>query len=147
MRRKRLCAAAAGRDAGQRLRKSEERFGSVAANPTHVNLLVVHLVVGFLVAALAILLVWQRPGRRITIYVVTLQIVIGVVLMVQGLRVPSIHPALAVLGWAGYMAANAIGRRPEKGRLALIVTAVSSLLILIAFGIGQQAARVAGGSP
>ncbi|HYZ15117.1 MAG TPA: hypothetical protein VE591_01900 [Candidatus Acidoferrum sp.] len=106
-----------------------------------------HLVVGFLVAALAILLVWQRPGRRITIYVVTLQIVIGVVLMVQGLRVPSIHPALAVLGWAGYMAANAIGRRPEKGRLALIVTAVSSLLILIAFGIGQQAARVAGGSP
>jgi hypothetical protein len=104
-------------------------------------------VVGFLVAALAILFVWQRPGRRITIYVVTLQIVIGVVLMVQGLRVPSIHPALAVLGWAGYMAANALGRRPEKGRLALIATAVSSLLILIAFGIGQQAARAGALTP
>jgi hypothetical protein len=105
-----------------------------------VNLLVVHLWVAFLVAALAVLFVWQRLGRRITLYVVTLQVIIGVILMVQGLRVPSIHPALAVLGWAGYMAANAVGRREGKARLALIITAVSSLLILIAFGIGQHAA-------
>ncbi|HTJ25259.1 MAG TPA: hypothetical protein VMA36_03750 [Candidatus Limnocylindria bacterium] len=106
-----------------------------------MNLLVVHLWVAFLVAALAVLFVWQRPGRRITLYVVTLQVVIGIILMVQGLRVPSIHPALAVLGWAGYMAANAVGRREGKARLALIITVVSSLLILIAFGIGQYAVQ------
>jgi hypothetical protein len=99
------------------------------------------------VVALAVLFVWQRPGRRITLYVVTLQIVIGIVLMVQGLRVPSIHPALAVLAWVGYMAANALGRREGKGRLTLIVTVVSSVLILIAFGIGQHAAAHGGAAP
>jgi hypothetical protein len=144
MRRERLGSAAARGDTGQRFRVRQERFGSVTANPSDVNLLVVHVVVGFLVAALAVLFVWWRPGRRITLYVVTLQVILGVILMVQGLRVPSIHPALAVLGWAGYMVANAVGRREGKARVALIITIVSSVLILIAFGIGQHAAMGGG---
>jgi hypothetical protein len=61
--------------------------------------------------------------------------------MVQGARVPWYHPALAVLGWIGYMAANAIARRDPASRKALIVSAVSSLLILVAYYIGLEAAK------
>ncbi len=108
-------------------------------------MLTAHLWLGALVVALAVLFVWQLRGRRITLYVVTLQIVLGVVLIVRGLDVPWYHYALGILGWVGYMAANAIARRDERSRRALIVTVVSSLLILITFGIGQHAARAMGG--
>ena len=89
-----------------------------------MSLLTVHLWAAFLVAALAVLAVWQRLGRRITLYVVTLQILIGIGLMVQGLKVPWYHPALAVVGWAGYMAANAMSRREGGRRNALIVAQI-----------------------
>ena len=106
-----------------------------------MNTLTIHLWVGFAVAALALLAVWQRTGRRITLYAVTVQIILGIVLVAQGLRGPWYHYGLAAAGWIGYMAANALGRRPGGARTALIVTVVSSLLVLIAFGIGQQAVR------
>ena len=109
-----------------------------------MNTLTIHLWVGFAVVALAVLAVWQRTGRRVTLYAVTLQILVGIVLVGQGLRGPWYHYALGVLGWIGYMAANAMSRRPGGARTALIVTAISSLLVLIAFGIGQQAVRTAG---
>ena len=106
-----------------------------------MNILTIHLWLAFVVAALAVLAVWRRPERRITLYVVTLQIAIGVVLMIQGGRVPWYHPALAALGWIGYMAANAIARRDPRSRRALIVSAISSLLILIAYYIGIEATK------
>ncbi|MBV9438446.1 MAG: hypothetical protein JOZ24_00490 [Candidatus Eremiobacteraeota bacterium] len=106
-----------------------------------MNTLTIHLYVAFVVAALAVLGVWRRPERRITLYVVTLQIALGIVLMVQGLRVPWYHPALAVLGWAGYMAANAIGRRESGARNALILSGAASLLILIAYYVGMEAVK------
>ena len=104
-----------------------------------MSLLTIHLYLGVVVVLLALLAVWRRGERRITLYVVTLQIALGIVLMVRGLRVPGIHPALAVLGWAAYMAANALARRPGAPRNALLLAAAGSVLILIAFGIGQAA--------
>jgi hypothetical protein len=104
-------------------------------------MLAIHLWVGFAVAALAVLAVWLRTGRRITLYAVTVQILVGCALVVQGLRGPWYHYGLAVLGWGGFMAANALSRRPGGGRTVLIVAVVSSLLMLVAFGIGQQAVR------
>lgn len=104
-----------------------------------MDFLTLHLWVGFLVVLLALLAVWRRGERRITLWVVTVQIAIGIGLMIRGLRVPALHPALAVLGWAAYMAANALGRRPGAPRNALVIAAVGSVLILIAFGIGQSA--------
>jgi hypothetical protein len=106
-----------------------------------VSLLTLHLWVGMVVVALAVLAVWQRPGRRITLYVVTLQLLLGVVLMVEGLKVPWYHYALAILAWAGYMAANGMARGNAGRRTILLVTAVSSLLLLVAFAIGQGVVR------
>ncbi len=111
----------------------------------NANLLTLHFWIGILVVALALLAVWQRPGRRITLYVVTLQILIGIGLMVQHLRVPWYHYGLAILGWAGYMGANSMARGNTGRRTILIVTAVSSVLLLIAFEIGHGAVRASGG--
>lgn len=106
-----------------------------------MNLLTLHLWIGTVVVALAVLAVWQRPGRRITLYVVTLQLALGVVLMVEGLKVPWYHYGLAILAWVGYMVANAMARRGSERRTILLVTGVSSLLLLIAFAVGQGAVR------
>ena len=116
-------------------------YRPVYREAAEVNVLIVHLWVAFVVAALAVLAVWQRPGRRVTLYVVTLQILIGVVLMVQGLKAPWYHPALAVAGWAGYMAANAMSRREGGRRNALIVAGISSLVILLAYYAGMEAVK------
>jgi hypothetical protein len=39
------------------------------------------------------------------------------------------------------MAANAVDRRPGKGRLALTITVVSTICALVAFYIGLHAAK------
>ena len=106
-----------------------------------MNILTFHLWVGFVAAALAVLAVWQPLGRRVTLYVVTLQILLGIVAVVQGLKAPSYHYALAVLGWAGYMVANGMARRSTTARTVLLVTGLSSLLVLIAFYVGQHAVK------
>ncbi|MBV9438894.1 MAG: hypothetical protein JOZ24_02765 [Candidatus Eremiobacteraeota bacterium] len=106
-----------------------------------MTFLTVHLYVGFVVCALALIGVWRRPERRITLYVVTLQLLLGIVLAARGLRVPPLHIVLAILGWAGYMIANALARRTDRARLALLIAGLSSLLILIAFAIGHGAVR------
>jgi hypothetical protein len=78
-------------------------------------------------------------GRRITLYILTLQIALGVWLIFTGLRAPSEHYGLAILAWIGYMAANGIGRRPGRERVALIITIVSSLLVFGAAYLGAKA--------
>jgi hypothetical protein len=100
--------------------------------------LVVHLVVGILVALCAALLVWRQLGRRITLYVLTLQIGLGIWLIATGLRAPSEHYGLAILAWIGYMAANGIAKR-GRDRVALIITIVSTLCVLGAAYLGAKA--------
>ena len=107
-------------------------------------LLSLHYYIGFAVVAVAVLAIWRRQDRRIALYVVTLQIVVGIILIIQHLRAPSLHYALAILGWAGYMVANALARRPERGRLALIIAVASSVLLLIGFSVGMQAVKAGG---
>ena len=101
--------------------------------------LVVHLAIGILVAACAALLVWQRTGRRITLYVLTLQIILGIWLIVSGLRAPSHHYALAIVAWIGYMVANGLARKEGRGNIVLAITIVSSVCVFAAAYIGAKA--------
>ncbi|MFN2459402.1 MAG: hypothetical protein ABR591_01720 [Candidatus Velthaea sp.] len=103
----------------------------------------VHYVFAMLVAAGAVAIVWWRWGRRIMLYALSLHILIGVWVIVSGMRAPSLHLAFAGLGWAGYMAANAIGRRPNRENAALAVTIGASACVLVAFAIGQWALKPA----
>ena len=110
-----------------------------------MSILTVHLWIGYIVVFLAVAAAWHVPRRRITLYAVTLQIAIGVVLVVQGWKAPWYHYALAVLAWIGYMAANAMARRSPAARNVLLVSGVSTLLILIAFYVGMRAVKAAAG--
>jgi Kef-type K+ transport system membrane component KefB len=110
-----------------------------------VALLTLHLWIGDLVAVLALAAVWWRVGRRIALYVVTAQIVLGIVLVPQWVQAPWYHYALAVLGWAGYMVANGIERRGATHRAVLIISAISSIVLLVAFAIGHAAVQHAPG--
>jgi hypothetical protein len=94
-----------------------------------------------LVAAGAVLLVWWPLGRRVMLYVVTLQILLGGWVLATHLKAPSLHYGFAVLGWIGYMVANGIGRRAGRENLALAITIASSACILVAFSIGQWAVK------
>jgi len=107
------------------------------------SVLVVHLFLGILVAACAALFVWIRLGRRITLYLVSLQILVGIALLLAGSRAPAPHYALALAGWGGYMGANYLSREPDSGRNVLVLTVLSSAMMLLAAYIGAAAANPA----
>jgi hypothetical protein len=104
------------------------------------SVLVVHLVLGILVALCAALLVWRKPGRRITLYLLTVQIILGVYLLSRGIKVRPEHYTLAILAFVGYMVANAMSRRPGRERVVMIVTVVSTVFVLGALVLGLKAA-------
>jgi hypothetical protein len=105
--------------------------------------LVVHLTIGILLVACAALLVWRRTGRRITLYVLTVQIAVGVWLLVSGARAPSTHYTLAILAWIGYMVANGLSRRPNRGKAVLAITILSTICVLVAAYLGAKAGNLA----
>jgi hypothetical protein len=106
------------------------------------SIVTTHLVVGLLAVVAALTLVWRLPGRRITIYVLTLQILLGVYLLYVGYRVPLVHILCAVVAWALYMAANGIARRrPESRQLVLGLTIGATVLVVAACAIGGAMIR------
>jgi hypothetical protein len=102
------------------------------------SVLVVHLWLGILVAACAALFVWFRLGRRITLYLLSLQLLLGIVLLVEHHQAPPPHYALAIVGWTGYMGANYMSRQPDSGKNVLVLTILSSAMILLAAYIGAR---------
>jgi hypothetical protein len=101
-----------------------------------------HVILGILVAACAALFVWFRLGRRITIYLLSLQILAGIVLIVLGRQAPAPHYVLGVAGWAGYMGASYMDRQPDSAKNVLVLTILASLLVLLAAFLGARAAGV-----
>jgi uncharacterized membrane protein YphA (DoxX/SURF4 family) len=103
------------------------------------SVLVVHLALGILVAICAALLVWRKPGRRITLYLLTLQIFLGIYLLTRGIKVRPEHYTLALVAFVGYMVANAMSSRPGRERVVMVVTVISTVLVLAALVIGLKA--------
>jgi hypothetical protein len=99
--------------------------------------LTVHNIFAMLVVAGAVGIVWWRWGRRVMLYLLTLQIILGVGVIFSGPRANVLHYTFAVLGWIGYMVANGIERRGGRENLALAVTLGSSACVCVAFAIGQ----------
>jgi hypothetical protein len=102
------------------------------------SVLVVHFWLGILVAACAALFVWFRLGRRITLYLLSIQLLLGIGVIVGGHRAPTPHYALALLGWVGYMGANYMDRQPDSKRNVLVLTILSSAMVLLAAYIGAR---------
>jgi len=127
---------------GTRGRRASRRTDARASIPNRLgmNVLVVHYVVGILVALVAALWVWQQLGRRVMLYLLTLQIALGIWVIFTGLKAPSVHYALALVAWIGYMVANGLFRKPQRRQIALGITGFSTVLVLIAFYIGWKTA-------
>jgi hypothetical protein len=105
------------------------------------NALLLHYSLAFLVAASAVLLIWWPWGRRVMLYLLTVHILVGGWVISQHFQAPPLHYVFALLGWFGYMAANGIGRRAGKENVALAITILSSVVVLLAFAIGQWAVK------
>lgn len=103
--------------------------------------LLAHYGLGMLVVLMGVLFVWRRGGRRIMLYLLTLQIILGIAVVYSGLRAPWYHYGLAVLAWAGYMLANALDRR-QKGAPVLTAAAISTIIVLLTFYIGMHSVKV-----
>jgi len=101
----------------------------------------IHNIFAMLVAAGAVAIVWWRWGRRVMLYLLSVQILIGAWVVFGGLRANSLHYTFALLGWIGYMIANGIERRGGRENLALAVTIGSSACVLVGFAIGQWLAK------
>jgi hypothetical protein len=135
----RLGAATGCRDASQRLSVAQQSINPIAANPPGMNsVLVVHFWLGILVAACAALFVWFRLGRRITLYLLSLQLLLGIGVIVGGHRAPPRHYAGGLVGWLGYMGANYMERQPDSRKNVLVLTVLSSAMILLAAYIGAR---------
>lgn len=78
------------------------------------------------------------------LYLLTVHMLAGAWVIASGMKAPSLHYTFALLGWFGYMAANGIGRRPERENLALGITIAASVCVLVAFAVGQWALKPAG---
>ena len=76
------------------------------------------------------------------LYLLSLQILLGIALIVGGLRAPSPHYALAIVGWAGYMGANYMSRQPDSKKNVLVLTVLSSAMVLLAAYIGSRAGNL-----
>jgi len=104
------------------------------------SILTLHLVVGLLAVIAALTLVWRLPGRRITLYLLTFQILLGLLLLLRLYRGPLTHilPHVfaAIIAWGLYMAANALTRRQANPRLILGLTVAATVLVMIAGALG-----------
>ncbi len=100
------------------------------------SVVTIHLYLGILAVVAALALVWRLPGRRITLYLLTVQILLGIWLVSSGLRISWVHILCAVVAWVLYMAANGVARRKPGSKLILIFTAIASLLVVFAGAIG-----------
>jgi hypothetical protein len=76
----------------------------------------------------------------VSLYLLTLQLLVGIALIVIGFRAPVPHYALALCGWAGYMFAAYLSRQEDSRQNVLIVTILASAMILLAAFVGVQAA-------
>lgn len=97
---------------------------------------------GIIVLLALLSLSWRRVGRRVTLYLFTLQILLGLLAIAQGWHPPLAHWLCAVLGWVLLMAANGIERRHPDSTLPVWLAVVAILLTGAAYGIGEHAARV-----
>ena len=115
------------------------------------SVLNLHLAFGLLAIIAALALVWRLPGRRITLYLLTFQILLGLLLLLRFYRGPLTHilphVLAAVIAWGLYMAANALTRRKADARVILGLTIAATVLVVIAGALGGAMIAHSAGPP
>ena len=105
------------------------------------GMLVLHLTLGILIVLVTLVAIGSRGIRRVLLYILTLQIIVGGALMGK-LPITPLHWGLAILAWFALMLANSIERRtPQRRPIARRWAIVAAASVIIVFMIGWMAAH------
>ncbi|HVA38538.1 MAG TPA: hypothetical protein VNJ51_13095 [Candidatus Dormibacteraeota bacterium] len=105
--------------------------------------LTIHYVWGVVVVVAAIWAIWQPLGRRVALWALLVQLVLGLWLLAVGKRVTWLHPALWLLA-ALLIQGGAIMAKRKPGPVPTLLIAIGAACAAFAFRLGQASA--AGGS-
>ena len=110
-----------------------------------MQLLSVHNALAGIVLLVSIAAIFWLPARRIVLYVLVLQIVVGgAVWGVTKIVPPAAHWILAILNGGTYAMANVFERRGRPKGLVVGMLVLGAVIFAIVYSIGMHAARASG---
>lgn len=106
----------------------------------HGPLLTAHALLGSLVLLSAVAALFVRAARRVTLYLLALQIVFGGIVS-GALKVPppALHALLALVAGGVYAAANAFERRGKSPAAVRAMLVLGVLIIASVYYLGEHA--------
>jgi hypothetical protein len=105
-------------------------------------LLATHYAFGLLVVVAAVAGIFLRPVRRLVMYALVAQIVLGIATWYELHRtVPAAHWILSLLVGGAYSGASIAEKRGLSPRLVMLLATAGALVIALIFYLGQRAAR------
>ena len=105
-----------------------------------MTLLNVHYAIGFLIVLTSLAAIFWAAARRIVLYVLVLQIVVGFALWWRtGAAPPAPHWILAILNGGTYAMGTAFARRGRPRPLIIATYVLGFVVFAIVFGLGMHA--------
>ncbi|TAM61050.1 hypothetical protein EPN52_03540 [bacterium] len=98
--------------------------------------LALHYVWAFVVIVAVLWAIWQPLGRRVALWALAVQLLLGVWLMAAGGRVHWLHPALW-LAAALLIQAGAIAAKRTGGPVPTLLVALGAACAALTFHLGQ----------
>jgi hypothetical protein len=106
----------------------------------HGPLLTAHALLGTAVLLAGIAAVFLRPARRVTLYLLGAQILLGAAVSgMLKIAPPPVHAIAAVLVGGVYAAANAMERRGRPPALVRGILILGAVLIAFTYYVGEHA--------
>jgi hypothetical protein len=107
-----------------------------------MTLLNVHYAVGLILFVTALGAIFSAPLRRIVVYVLVVQVLLGAITWYRtGLVPPPAHWILAILVGGVWPMANAFERKGRPKSVVMAVSAVGALVVAIVIYLGMHALR------
>ncbi len=108
-------------------------------------ILKIHNAVALLLFLAAVLAIFMPVVRRYVVYVLALQIVLGVTVWLKvGLVAPPAHWILAILVGGVWPMANALERKGRPKAAVMAVSAVGAVIVAFVLYLGMHAAKAMG---
>jgi hypothetical protein len=103
-------------------------------------ILSVHNIIGMVVVLVAIAAIFWLPARRIVLYLLVLQIVVGAAVWgVTKIAPPAAHYILAILNGGVYAMAAVFERRGRPRGLVIGMLVLGAIIFVVVYGLGMHA--------
>jgi cytochrome b561 len=105
-------------------------------------LLQIHNAIGLIVVVTALAAIFWQPARRVVLYVLVLQIVVGGILWgTSHAAIPPLHWILALLNGGVYAMANVFEKRGRPRALVLGTLVAGFLIFAYIYSLGMNAVK------